>query len=98
MKIELIADVDPGSGAGPEFTAHVESSKFDQTDVDKVVDSLKTWIKTQQDTTTVPVNFKILADGILATEEQVTLRSNDVSVVSTATNGTMRARKILRDA
>jgi hypothetical protein len=97
MKIELVADVNPGQGSGPEFTQYVESDKFDQTDVDKIVDSLKTWISAQTSTVEVPVNFKVLVDGAEAANEDVQLRHNDVSVVATFAGNTMRARKLLRD-
>ena len=98
MKIELIADVNPANNNGPEFTQYVESDNFDQTDVDKVVDSLKTWIKNQTNTVEVPCNFKVLVDGVEVASEDVQLRYNDVPSITTFTSNTMRARKFMRDA
>lgn len=97
MKIELIADVNPASGLGPEFTQYIESDKFTQVDVDKVVESLKMWIQSQTSTVEVPCNFKVLVDGAEVANEDVQLRHNDVSVVATFTGNTMRARKLIAD-
>ena len=94
MQIKFAVDTNPADGMGEEYVFTAEHDNLDETDLNRVKDSLNAAVSAQQNEERVPVKFTVTGGGD-HTEQvvELELRHVDVGDIVQAVQNTMQARR-----